>query len=177
MPTEKLFIQRWYSNLCKIVYRTTLRGKQRCLFDRRVDSKSSQDYTFLSLKENWQERSLLPVSSVVIMIRELFVPWLKKIIWLTGVRRTVVGDWRFEDLCGSHLQSQVIDWLWRWLPHRSKRQSPTTVLLRTPVTQMIFLNRGMLLLGSNHFLRYCLSSVCCCCCCCCCFIWFCSCLY
>ena len=44
-------------------------------------------------------------------------------------------------------------WLWRWLPHRlSKRQSITTVLLRTPITQMIFFNQGMLLLGSNHFL-------------------------
>ena len=35
-------------------------------------------------------------------------------------------------------------WLWRWLPHRlSKRQSLTTVLLRTPITQMIFFNEGM----------------------------------
>ena len=45
------------------------------------------------------------------------------------------------------------DWLWRWLPHRlSKRESLTTVLLRTPITQMILFNQGMLLLGSNHFL-------------------------
>ena len=48
-------------------------------------------------------------------------------------------------------------WLWRWWPpHRlSKRQSQTTVNLRTPITQMIFLNQGMLLmllLRSNHFL-------------------------
>ena len=36
-------------------------------------------------------------------------PWLKKIIWVTGVlRRTVVIDWRFDNLCGSHLQSQVV---------------------------------------------------------------------
>ena len=45
-------------------------------------------------------------------------------------------------------------WLWRWLPHRlSKCQSLTTVLLRTPTTQMIFFNQGMLLLSSNHFLN------------------------
>ena len=31
-------------------------------------------------------------------------------------------------------------------------QSPTTVLLRTPVTLMIIFNQGMLLLGSNYFL-------------------------
>ena len=31
------------------------------------------------------------------------------IIWVIGVlRRTVVGDWLFDNLCGSHLQSQVI---------------------------------------------------------------------
>ena len=47
----------------------------------------------------------------------------------------------------------IFTWLWRWLPHRlSKRQSLTTVLLWTPITQMIFFNQGMLLLGSNHFL-------------------------
>ena len=35
-------------------------------------------------------------------------------------------------------------WLWRWLPHRlSKRQSLATVLLRTPITHMIFFNQGM----------------------------------
>ena len=31
-------------------------------------------------------------------------------------------------------------------------EGPTTVLLRNPITQMIFFNQGMLLLGSNHFL-------------------------
>ena len=46
-------------------------------------------------------------------------------------------------------------WLWRWLPHKlSKRQSLTTVLLRTPTTQKTFFNQGMLFLGSNHFLNY-----------------------
>ena len=46
-----------------------------------------------------------------------------------------------------------VKWLWGWHPHRlSKRQSLTTVLLRTPITQMIFFNQGMLLLGSNHLL-------------------------
>ena len=38
-------------------------------------------------------------------------------------------------------------WLW-------KRQSPTTVLLRTPITQMIIFNPGTLLLGSNHYFIY-----------------------
>ena len=41
----------------------------------------------------------------------------------------------------------------------SKRQSPTTVLLRTPITQMIIFDQSMLLSGSNHFLclRYAVS--------------------
>ena len=34
---------------------------------------------------------------------------LKMIIWVNGVlRRTVVGDWRFDTLCGSHLQSSLM---------------------------------------------------------------------
>ena len=35
--------------------------------------------------------------------------WLKMIIWVIGVlRRRVVADWGFDNLCGSHLQSQVV---------------------------------------------------------------------
>ena len=134
------------------------------------------------------------------------VPWLKKIIWVIGaLRRTVVIDWRFDNLCRSHLQSQVVElvswkfknpgerfdwsvdrvaahvftanhithlptatlstdqsnrslgflnfqltntttWLWRWLLHTlSKRQSITTVLLRAPITQMIFFKQEQIL--------------------------------
>ena len=71
-------------------------------------------------------------------------------------------------LCGRHLQSQVIESLDR-LDYRlssdrlsldsedgfgtgCRNVSQTTVLLRTLITQMIFFNQGMLLLGSNHFL-------------------------
>ena len=39
----------------------------------------------------------------------IIISWLKKIICVSGVlRRTVVGNWCFNNLCGSHLQSQVI---------------------------------------------------------------------
>ena len=49
--------------------------------------------------------------------------------------------------------TKITTWIWRWLPHRlSKRQALTTVPLRTPITQMMFFNQGMLLLGSSHFL-------------------------
>ena len=59
----------------------------------------------------------------------------------------------------AHQGFWIFNWLtlpldWRWLPHRlSKRQSLTTVLLRTRITRMIFFNQGMLVLGSNHFLK------------------------
>ena len=67
------------------------------------------------------------------------------------------GDWgfvintaHFDNLSGSHLQSQVT-WLWRWLPlSLSKRQSPTTVLFRTTFTRTITLYELLILLGSNH---------------------------
>ena len=52
---------------------------------------------------------------------------------------------RFEFGFFNFQLTNTITWLWRWLPHRlSKRQSLTTVLLRTPITQMIFFNQGML---------------------------------
>ena len=48
---------------------------------------------------------------------------------------------------------KTITWFWRWLSNRlSRRQSPTIVLLGTPITQIIIFNKGMFLLGSNHFL-------------------------
>ena len=81
--------------------------------------------TSVQKKEEKQER---------LMIRKWFqpnsnnIPWSKKIIWVIGVlRRTVVCDWCFDNEP----------------PHRlRKRQSQTTVLLGTPVTQMIFFNQG-----------------------------------
>jgi len=94
--------------------------------------------------------------------------------WVTRrTVQTVVGNWHFDNPCESHLQSQVtilVSWkfkaffnfqltltitrLRRWPPHRPpKHQSPKTVFLRTPITQMISFNQGMLLLGSNHFLN------------------------
>ena len=117
--------------------------------------------------------SAVHIIFILLLLRKWFeprssIPWLKKIIWVIGVlRRTVVSDRRFDNLCGSHLQSQVVSidqsnrspgflnfqltntttWLWRWLPHRlSKRQSLTTVLLRTPITQMIFFNQGIIII-------------------------------
>ena len=99
------------------------------------------------------------------------------------LNRTVVvdSDWRFNNLCGSHLQSQselyhvswwyytlVIDligqlhslWIWRWLLHRlSKRQSlsTTTVLFRTTFTQTIKLNLLLRWLLGSNLSHYCSS--------------------
>ena len=39
----------------------------------------------------------------------LLITWLKKIIWAIGIlRRSVVCVWRFDNLCRSHHESQVI---------------------------------------------------------------------
>ena len=39
------------------------------------------------------------------------IPWLKMIVWVTGIlRRTVVDDWCFDNLCGSHLRSYLLDY-------------------------------------------------------------------
>ena len=43
---------------------------------------------------------------------------------------------------------RVKTWLWRWLPHfLSKHQSQTTVLLMTPIIQMIFFNQDLTIFG------------------------------
>ena len=57
--------------------------------------------------------------SMIVRVREVMM------------KRTVVDDWRFDNLSGSHLESQG-------LPLRlSKRQSPTTVFFRTTLTRTI----------------------------------------
>ena len=54
------------------------------------------------------------IKTTILYLRKWFeprssIPWLKKIIWVIGfLRRTVVSNWRFDNLCGSHLQSQVV---------------------------------------------------------------------
>ena len=60
------------------------------------------------------------MSILILFFLFWLIPWLKKIIWVIGVlRQTVVREWRFDNLCGSHLQSQVMqhvkDHIWHWL--------------------------------------------------------------
>ena len=63
----------------------------------------------------------------------------------TLIEKDHLGDWSPEKdwwLMFRQL-AQKPSWLWRWLPLRlSKRQSLTTVLLRTPIPQMISFNQG-----------------------------------
>ena len=55
------------------------------------------------------------------------------------------GFWNFQ-------LTNTTTWLWRWLPHRlSKRQSLTTVVLRTPITQIIFFNHGTVFLWDDYW--------------------------
>ena len=79
----------------------------------------------------------------------LSISW-SKITWVTGfLRRNVIGNWRFEKLCESHLHSQVITFsqlkigkpwgaIWLVLPHRlSKRQLPTASSLPENLFQIV----------------------------------------
>ena len=62
----------------------------------RVAVSCKNSFRNLFFKEGWLRDSKL-------------WPWLKKIIWVIWVlRKTVVCDWRFDKLCGSHLQSKLI---------------------------------------------------------------------
>ena len=94
----------------------------------------------------------------IIYIMMYFKSKLRLIVRVNVVlNRTVFidSDLRFDNLCGSHLQSQKMTTVqvWRWLPHRlskSQSMSTTTVLFRTTFTQTI--KRNLLLkwlLGSN----------------------------
>jgi len=48
------------------------------------------------------------ITTVTIIIIIIIIPWLQKIIWVIGVlRRTVVGDWHFDNPYGSHLQGHL----------------------------------------------------------------------
>ena len=69
--------------------------------------------------------------------------------WHTFIEKDHLGDWCPDKNCCWQLtfwqpvQKPSSSWLWRWLPLRlSKCQSPTTFLLKTLVTQMIFFNPG-----------------------------------
>ena len=89
----------------------------RVLFFSRDESNGFDSFLALEQSEDMLVDEIIKVIRIVVIIiirRKGFEPrtnisWLKKIIWVIGVlRRTVVSDWRFNNLCGSHLQSQVV---------------------------------------------------------------------
>ena len=68
--------------------------------------------------------------------------------------------WAFPDTTVSKKNlnfqlTKTTTWLWISFPHRlSKRQSPTTVLFRTTITQMIFFNQGKNILGFRYMVKH-----------------------
>ncbi len=91
---------------------------QKIIFWHKLHRAEFQNTVYFIVKL-FETRSISRAYSVIFRVRVV-------------LRRTVVGDWRFDNLSGR--------WLWRWLPLRlSKRQSPITVLRRTTLTQMITL--------------------------------------
>ena len=65
--------------------------------------------------EKVKHKKLLSNKLIKIDLRKWFEPrsstsWLKMIIWVTEVlKRTVVGDWQFDNVCGSRGHLQIHD--------------------------------------------------------------------
>lgn len=78
------------------------------------------------------------------------------------IKKDHLGDWSTEKrlllvtdvLTRSGEAIYRVKWLWRWLSYklgcRKLCQSPTTILLRTPVTQLIFLSQGKIVIIGMH---------------------------
>ena len=103
-----IVLSKLQQNICFVdrIQSTPLNGP------RKVLNVTSQLQS-LQMQANTNLKSA-PSTPTVFLLRKWFeprsnIPWLKKIIWVIGVlRRTVVSDWRFDNLCGGHLQSQVV---------------------------------------------------------------------
>ena len=54
---------------------------------------------------------------------------------------TIVGEWRFNNLCRSHPQS-LVSIQTQILASTKVVEMSTTVIVRTPITQMIIFNQG-----------------------------------
>ena len=64
-------------------------------------------YGRLVTRANYWERNFIIFKGEAV----LNLLWLKKIIWVIGVlRRTVVCNWRFDNLCRSHLDHAYYRW-------------------------------------------------------------------
>jgi len=99
--------------------------------------------------EKVKHKKLLSNKLIKIDLRKWFEPgsrisWLKMIIWVTEVMRgTVVGDWRLDNPCGSHLQGHSEldsdDGLRTGRQNDSRQQQSGP--LRTAATQMNTFNQ------------------------------------
>ena len=97
----------------------------------------------IRLHNNREQRSNLKTPkinpSICILPAHVFTPnhitHLATLLYLLTNHIAYQGFWIFKWL------RTTLPWLWRWLPDRlSKRQSLTTVLRRTPISQMRFFN-------------------------------------
>ena len=88
-----------------------LKWGNNCCWTKISSSSTSSTLIMPTMAPSWPCKWL---SITIMLLKKWFeprsnIPWFKKIIWVIGVlRRTVVGGCRFDNLFGSHLQSQVI---------------------------------------------------------------------
>ena len=109
------------------------------------ESISWNKYTVSVQKPNRQEET------VVDYLQKVWWSWIQRRARTnpaTGREIDLIHKWQLFYFYRDWKRSS--GWLESW--EGLLLVSLTTVLLRTPITQMIFFNHGMLLLGSNHFL-------------------------
>ena len=124
--SRALMLVCWFASVPSSPKRKGLHAKMRHNFPANVTrwiqktKMLKSKYIKKNTSYNWQ--------SVVVRVR-------------VALKRTVVGDWRFDNLSKTHL------WIWKWLPLRlSKGQSPKKALFRNTLTQTITLYELYILL-------------------------------
>ena len=79
-----------------------------------LSSQTNHNSSIKTIETKHLTQSLLcyyyhSVDNIIIIITSVLLLWLKKIIWVIAfLRRTVVSDWRFDNMCGSHLLSLTL---------------------------------------------------------------------
>ena len=78
---------------------------------------------------------------VKLQIKHLYLDWKRSSGWLEAWEGLLL----VTDILRTCAEAIFrVTWLWRWLPHRLSKCHSLTVLLRTPITQMIFFNQRTL---------------------------------
>ena len=127
------FESRWSPDFFRLLLSNCLNWKINCDVHSSLSSTPQFKYELFHIY----------ITSNLTLVFQLILSWLNWPIAFNGPDLKII-DWQTLSTC-----------LWRWLPLTlSKRQSPTTVLIRTTLTLTITQYELLILLGSNHLLCY-----------------------